>query len=97
MNTEEIKRITEKAMDGIHWNDFDAEHAGQRPEIEKAIHRAIRLAIPADCVVCKRDRLKQIEWCIPGHGVEPYCQSCGFGRERGHASDCWLAAALGDA
>jgi len=96
MTPEEIKRITEKAMDGIHWNDFDAEHAGQRPEIEKAIHRAIRLAIPADCVVCKREDVRMIAEQYDKRDEEIYCRACGWVDDCGHAPDCWAAAALGD-
>ena len=57
MNAEEI---VERAMDGIHWNDFDMEHPGQRVEIEAAINRALKLAIPDGSVVVRREDLRTV-------------------------------------
>ena len=42
-----------------------------------------------------REQLQSIEWAgQEGQDFEPYCPACDTSRRRGHAADCWLAAAL---
>ena len=38
----EIEKAVYKALDDVHWNDFDPDHEGQPKEIARAIRAAIR-------------------------------------------------------
>jgi len=50
---------------------------------------------PSNMAVVLVERLREIEWCLPGPGGQR-CPVCCYMRD-GHAPDCWLAAAIRDA
>ena len=94
MKDEERERIANDALD--YWEDLPWDY-DDADGCLAAIKEALRLAIPADAVVVKREDLREIEnVSLAGYGgeVEYACPVCEF--DAGHAPDCWLAAALGE-